>query len=94
MSERSLAVRITGLVQGVGFRAWTRDEARRLGLSGWVVNHEAGHVDAVFTGPGGDLAEMVALCRTGPVGSRVDHVDARSVDGGAGREPPEEAVRF
>ena len=92
--ERALAVRVTGLVQGVGYRAWTQAEARRLGLRGWVVNHAAGHVDAVFVGPGDVLAEIIGLCRQGPAHARVDHVDARSIERDASKAPPDEAVLF
>ena len=92
--ERTLAVRITGRVQGVGFRAWTRREATRLGVSGWVANHEAGHVDAVFCGSGAKLGDLVALCRTGPTAARVDHVDVWSTGREAGRDAPSDALTF
>ncbi len=93
-NERALAVRVTGRVQGVGFRAWTQREAMRLGLAGWVANHEAGHVDAVFFGAGDHLAQMVILCRTGPSAARVDHVDARSTDRAAVSDAPDGAIAF
>jgi acylphosphatase len=48
---RAAHVRIVGRVQGVGYRAWTVDEARRRGLSGWVRNRSDGDVEAVFSGP-------------------------------------------
>ncbi len=92
--ERALAVRVTGTVQGVGYRAWTRREARRLGIRGWVVNDAAGHVDAVFIGPGDRLAELVALCRKGPFAATVDHVDARSAERDAATDPPTGAFVF
>ncbi len=93
MSDRALAIRVTGRVQGVGYRAWTEREARRLGVRGWVANHAAGHVDALFVGAGPALAELVALCRSGPPHAQVDHVDARSVDLNAALPPPD-AYRF
>ena len=51
-------VRISGRVQGVGFRAWTEQRANALGLSGWVRNCANGEVEAVFSGP----AEAVERC--------------------------------
>ncbi len=71
---RSARVRITGRVQGVGYRAWTVDEARRRGLSGWVRNRSNGDVEAVFSGPAATVDDMIAACRRGPYSARVDHV--------------------
>ena len=71
---RSVHVRITGRVQGVGYRAWTVDEARRRGLSGWVRNVPNGDVEAVFSGPAATVDEMIAACRRGPFSARVDQV--------------------
>jgi acylphosphatase len=73
-NSRSVHVRITGRVQGVGYRAWTIDDARRRGLSGWVRNLSDGDVEAVFSGPAADVDDMVAACRRGPFAARVDHV--------------------
>ena len=71
---KALHVRITGRVQGVGYRAWTVDEARRRELSGWVRNLADGDVEAVFSGPATVLNDMVAACRRGPPLARVDDV--------------------
>ena len=51
---------ITGYVQGVFFRASTKDTAYRLGLTGWVRNLPDGNVEAVFEGPRADLKQAVA----------------------------------
>lgn len=67
-------VRITGRVQGVSYRAWTRDEAERLGLGGWVRNREDGSVEALFEGPEAAVAEMMERLRDGPTAARVDDV--------------------
>ena len=69
---------ITGRVQGVGYRAWTVDEARRRGLSGWVRNLSNGDVEAVFSGPAATVDDMIAACRRGPRSARVDHL---TIDG-------------
>jgi acylphosphatase len=42
---------VRGVVQGVGYRAWTEHEARRRDLAGWVRNRRDGTVEAVFFGP-------------------------------------------
>ena len=72
---RAVRVRISGRVQGVGFRAWTRGEAARLGLSGWVRNLPGGDVEAVFSGPDAAVEAMLSLCRKGPRHALVDRVE-------------------
>ena len=62
----TIRVRITGRVQGVWYRGWTVDHARRLGLSGWVRNRRDGSVEAVFSGPERAVRAMIELCRQGP----------------------------
>ena len=69
-------VLIEGRVQGVFFRAFTRDEARARGLTGWVRNLPDGRVEALFEGDQRLLEEMLAWCRQGPRYSYVDHVEA------------------
>jgi acylphosphatase len=64
-------VRISGRVQGVGFRYSTADEARRRKLGGWVRNLESGAVEAVFEGPPQAIQEMVRWCQQGPPGAWV-----------------------
>lgn len=68
-------VSIRGRVQGVGYRAWTADEARRRGLEGWARNRRDGSVEAVFAGAEAVVAEMLLACRRGPALARVDAVD-------------------
>jgi acylphosphatase len=71
---KAVRVRITGRVQGVGYRAWTVDEARQRELSGWVRNLADGDVEAVFSGPATVVDDMVEACRRGPSLARVNHV--------------------
>jgi acylphosphatase len=68
-------VYISGLVQGVFFRARTHREATRLGLLGWVRNCPDGRVEAVFEGAQEKILEMIDWCRLGPRDARVDHVE-------------------
>ena len=72
---RSVHVRISGLVQGVGFRAWTERRATALGLSGWVRNTETGDVEAVFSGPAEAVEAMLAACKDGPRHSQVERIE-------------------
>ena len=65
---------VRGVVQGVGFRWATRDEASRLGVSGWVQNRDDGSVEAHLEGPGSSVRDLVAWLSRGPAGSLVDDV--------------------
>jgi acylphosphatase len=74
MTLRRVHLRIEGLVQGVSYRASARQEALRLGLTGWVRNLDRGEVEAVAEGPSEAIERFVAWCRQGPSESRVDGV--------------------
>jgi acylphosphatase len=74
MTPAILLVTIQGRVQGVGYRAWVEYQATTAGLEGWVRNRRDGSVEALFAGSARVVAEMVALCRHGPPGSRVSAV--------------------
>jgi acylphosphatase len=82
---RSVLVRISGRVQGVGYRAWTAEEAARRNLSGWVRNLASGEVEAVFSGPADIVDAMLAACRHGPRFARVDHVAVTPAEPVSGR---------
>lgn len=71
---RHVAVRVTGRVQGVGFRAWTRAQAVRRGLTGFVRNEADGSVQAELSGPDAAVEEMLRLLWQGPAAARVDDV--------------------
>jgi len=68
------SVVISGMVQGVFFRASARDEARRLGLTGWVRNRHDGKVEAVAEGARDRVEAFVSWCRKGPPSARVRDV--------------------
>jgi acylphosphatase len=71
MCRAILLVTIRGQVQGVGYRAWVEYQAMTSGLEGWVRNRRDGSVEALFAGPRGAVADMVAQCRHGPHSARV-----------------------
>jgi acylphosphatase len=82
MAEERIAkkVRITGRVQGVYFRGWTKSEAERLRLGGWVRNEHDGSVAAVIAGTPEAVEEMLRLMHRGPLDARVDEVAVEDAD--------------
>ena len=76
----SLAVRIHGRVQGVGFRAWTIDKANALELDGWVRNCSDGAVEALFAGGSAAVEAMIEACGSGPMFARVTRIERRRAD--------------
>jgi acylphosphatase len=68
---------IRGRVQGIGYRAWTEVTALERGVEGWVRNRHDGSVEALFSGSEDEVAAMIAECRRGPPGARVDAIDQR-----------------
>lgn len=75
---------IHGRVQGVSFRDYTRREAERLGLSGWVRNLDDGTVETVFEGSSENTGKLLEWLEKGSPYSRVDsvvcHEEARGED--------------
>jgi acylphosphatase len=65
---------VSGIVQGVGFRYFTQDEADRLGLAGFVRNLRDGRVEVYAIGPAEKLVRLRALLGRGPRGSMVQQV--------------------
>ncbi|MBV9828049.1 MAG: acylphosphatase [Alphaproteobacteria bacterium] len=63
---RCVGLRVTGRVQGVGYRAWMVDTATRLGLRGWVRNRRDGSVEALAIGDDGAVTALIEACRQGP----------------------------
>lgn len=77
MSE--LHVRVTGIVQGVGFRWFVRERARRLGLDGWVRNLPDGSVEVVAAGPDAELDRLKTELLRGPDGAKVERLEPMPV---------------
>jgi len=66
---------VSGRVQGVFYRASAADQARTLGLSGWVRNLPDGRVEALFEGREAVILKMIDWCRLGPPSAKVSGVD-------------------
>jgi len=75
MGKTVLRLEIRGRVQGVGYRWAMVEQARRLGLCGWVRNRRDGSVEATVAGPTDVVEEMVAWARQGPRSASVSAVD-------------------
>lgn len=67
-------VRVTGLVQGVFFRAWTRQQANELGISGWVRNAPDGSVEGHLEGDEPAVRRLIDLLHRGPASAEVANV--------------------
>ena len=72
-------VHVTGLVQGVFFRAWTQQQANELGVSGWVRNSHDGSVEAHLAGDEGAVAQLIDRLRDGPPSAIVSDVEIEEV---------------
>lgn len=79
---------IKGRVQGVFYRDWTVENAKELGLKGWVRNRRDGSVEALFSGSPEKVEEMEQRCRRGPPAAMVTGLDVFPCndDPGAGFE--------
>jgi acylphosphatase len=70
---------VHGTVQGVGFRYWTRAEAQRLGVTGWVRNRLDGTVEVELEGDDTEVSAMLDWLRHGPSGASVSDLDAHDI---------------
>lgn len=79
-------LRVFGIVQGVFFRAWAREQARALGVRGWIRNRRDGSVELQAHGEDGPVEALIARCRQGPPAARVERVDVETI----GAEGPQD----
>lgn len=84
-------LRITGRVQGVGFRAWAIETAAMLDLDGWVRNRLDGSVEALVVGEALAVDDFIRRAQSGPAGAAVERVDVEPAQGivaeGFGQKP-------
>ena len=81
-AERTVRMVISGRVQGVSFRYFTRQVARRLGLVGWVRNLPSGQVEVRVRGTEPDLELLRQELRQGPPAARVDDLSEAELAAG------------
>jgi len=74
-------LRISGRVQGVGYREALRSEARGRGVSGWVRNRRDGTVEAVVQGSAEAVESLIVWARRGPPAARVQEVEVAEAAG-------------
>ncbi len=80
MSDVARHVHVSGRVQGVAFRWSTQEQARELGVAGWVRNLEDGRVEAWIQGPEDAVEGLLEWMSRGPIMARVDELDVRVRD--------------
>ncbi len=91
--DRAWRWNVTGRVQGVSYRFFTRDEASRLGLAGWVKNLPDGSVEVRVRGPAGKVETLRRRLYEGPPLARVEAISEEELD--AGEPLPEDfEIRF
>jgi acylphosphatase len=78
---KALHLRVTGRVQGVGYRAFLEAEATKLGLDGWARNRRDGSVEAAVSGGEVAVDAFVLTCRRGPRGAAVKLVEIETHSG-------------
>jgi acylphosphatase len=72
---------IFGQVQGVGYRYHFSEQARRLGIAGWVRNRRGGSVEAMIQGAPEAVEALLAWARVGPPAARVERIDVSEAEG-------------
>ncbi|RLM34104.1 acylphosphatase [Haloarcula sp. Atlit-120R] len=80
MAQTRAHVFVSGRVQGVYYRATTRERAQDRDVDGWVRNLDDGRVEAVFEGPEADVEAMVEFCHEGSERANVTDVEVEYGD--------------
>jgi acylphosphatase len=80
MARVARHVSVTGRVQGVFFRAWMREQAEELGVTGWVRNCPDGRVDSHIEGDESAIQQLVDLLHQGPPSAKVEDVHLWDVE--------------
>ena len=78
MADVAKRIRVTGRVQGVFYRNWTVEQARSLGVAGWVRNRRDGRVEILAAGEEEAVEALIGLCREGPPAAMVESVEVEN----------------
>lgn len=76
----AFSITVVGRVQGVGYRTFAQEAARRLGVTGFVANLPDGTVDVEVAGVAAAVVEFIKALRAGPPGSLVSDVHATPIN--------------
>ncbi|MBS3078454.1 acylphosphatase [Candidatus Pacearchaeota archaeon] len=76
--KKSIRLYISGLVQGIFFRSFVKENAEKLNIKGFVRNLEDGRVEVFIEGNFEDVVKMVELCKKGPKHSEIKKVEEKS----------------
>lgn len=75
--KKNVHITINGKVQGIWFRANTKQKAEQLGITGWVKNIPNGSVEAIFEGEENCIKEMIDWCQHGPPQAKVENIEIK-----------------
>ena len=75
---KKIHITISGKVQGVGFRYWLYKNSNKRNVYGWVKNKITGEVEAVLIGNCKNVDEILKLCKTGPLSSKVTNIKTQN----------------
>jgi len=76
---KAIRIFISGRVQGVCFRAFIREHAQNLGLTGWVKNLDDGRVEAIIEGSEKNVNKLLESCKKGPAYSRIKDIEIEKI---------------
>lgn len=79
MTKQCLHIIVSGLVQGVYFRASTQNKANSLGVTGWVKNLVDGSVEIMVEGEKNLVNQMLEWCKKGTIGSEVENINYENI---------------
>lgn len=80
MAKTKLHIIVNGCVQGVWFRASTKEQADTLGITGWIRNLPTGQVECVISGDNGQIKSMINWLHNGPRLASVSGLDQEPID--------------
>jgi acylphosphatase len=75
--KKSVRLYISGIVQGVFFRDFVKENAERYNVKGFIRNLDDGRIEIFLEGDVDDLNKMIEMCRTGPKHSQIKNVEAK-----------------